>query len=394
MFLPGEAYANAPRDTLVFKMVYRCDVDTLEFSYLDNARVLADIDEYLGSSPKIDSVSIIAFASPEGPYKHNLDLSRNRATHFRDLIISHSPDNLTEDMFRLVTPGENWDGLTQAVEIGYWRNDREQVLRILHASGIGPDTRKWRLKQLDDGYTYDFLIRRFMPDLRNAAAVFFWENGRDFPVLARVEKLEEPGVEFFEQPGALSLQPLVTEPLRAKKVVAALKTNLLYDAVTAVNYSVEVPLRIARQNFSLVYDCYFPWWLSRDNRRCLEYLALGGEARWWFKSSNTLRGHYLGAYAYSGKADLQKDLQACYQFEFASAGLSYGYSMALCSWLNLEFSLSLGYAHVPYRHYVPTEDWQILIIDHSKEGALHYFGPTRACVTLALPISVKYRQKR
>ena len=52
---------------------------------------------------------------------------------------------------------------------------------------------------------------------------------------------------------------------------------------------------------------------------------------------------------------------------------------------DLEFSISAGYAQIPYQHYIPTEDWQILIRDKNKAGTLHYFGPTKAEISLVIP---------
>ena len=52
----------------------------------------------------------------------------------------------------------------------------------------------------------------------------------------------------------------------------------------------------------------------------------------------------------------------------------------------MEFSISGGYAQIPYQHYIPTEDWQILIKDRNNAGTLHYWGPTKAEVSLVIPI--------
>ena len=57
--------------------------------------------------------------------------------------------------------------------------------------------------------------------------------------------------------------------------------------------------------------------------------------------------------------------------------------------LNLEFSISAGYANIPYQHYVPTDDWSYLIKDDNSAGRLHYFGPTKAEISLVFPFTVK-----
>ena len=61
--------------------------------------------------------------------------------------------------------------------------------------------------------------------------------------------------------------------------------------------------------------------------------------------------------------------------------------------LNLEFSISAGYARIPYRHYNPTDDWEILIRDHNKTGVWHYFGPTKIEVALSVPLLIRKKAK-
>ena len=175
-----------------------------------------------------------------------------------------------------------------------------------------------------------------------------------------------------------------------------MKTNLLYDAVTALNFEIEVPIG---ERWSVLYEQYCPWWVSKNNRNCLQFLTFGGEARWWFspktreeasglRRRDALVGHFLGAYGWGGKGDFQVGKIGCYQFDFWSAGLSYGYSMPISKRANLELSISAGYARIPYQHYIPTDDWQILIRDKNDAGVLHYFGPTKVEMSLVIPILV------
>ena len=127
------------------------------------------------------------------------------------------------------------------------------------------------------------------------------------------------------------------------------------------------------------------------------FLSIGGEARWWFASSSDkagrdrFAGHFLGLYSESGKYDFQWHNQLCRQGEFWSAGLSYGYAMPLGKWLNMEFSLSAGYASIPFRGYDPSENYEILWRDPEIVGRVSYFGVTKAQVSLILPITVKLK---
>ena len=75
-----------------------------------------------------------------------------------------------------------------------------------------------------------------------------------------------------------------------------------------------------------------------------------------------------------------------FRSEFMSLGVTYGYAFPIGKWMNLELSVTAGYASIPYRHYIPTPDWSILVRDPSDLGTLHYFGPTKAEVSLVIPI--------
>lgn len=182
-----------------------------------------------------------------------------------------------------------------------------------------------------------------------------------------------------------------------------MKSNLLYDALTWLNYSIEVPF--AGDKFSALLYHQFPWWTwgQNNNEFCIRFLGVGGEARYWFAPKpkpatpkriirDCLVGHYVGVYGESGKWDFERQRDICYQGEYWSAGLSYGYSMPITKHLNLEFSISGGYASIAYRGYTPSHDYSILWRDYSKIGRWHYWGITKLQISLVVPIVVKLKK--
>lgn len=396
-------YDSIPADSSCvvdrFALYYWRDRIDLDEEYLDNQQQMDRIRHYLANSPHIDSITIYAYASPEGVYEHNVWLARKRAEAAKRFVLSHIPEErqFDADRIRLCPMDENWDGLAEELEANYFRNDRERVLDILEAP-VRNDTKKWRLQQLDNGYTYKYIIRNHMPRLRLATWICIWQRPWQEPVGKPVDFA-------VEQPEESPLKPYwgIPEPAPAwkKRTILALKTNLLYDAATALNFAVEVPFN---EKFSLLYEHHCPWWLTGSNRYCLQLLSFGGEFRWWFKPQtrpetsrrvqrDALVGHFLGVYGMGGKFDLQANRTFCYQGEFFSAGLTYGYSMPIAKRVNLEFSISAGYARIPYRHYNPTDDWELLIRDRNKSGVWHYFGPTKIEVALSVPLLVKTKVK-
>lgn len=387
-----------------FALYYWCDRIDLDENYLDNAAQMAHIRRYLAESPRIDSIAIYAYASPEGVYERNRWLSERRAEAAKRYILSNLPagSGFDESVIRLYPMAENWAGLREELEAGYHRADREQVLAILDAD-VRDDTKKWRLQQLDHGLTYKYIIRNHMPRLRMATWICVWVRPEaESPVGKQPDMAVLP-----LQPvrySAVSLpqpQPVAAAQEYDKRTIVALKSNLLYDVVSVLNFAVEFPIT---ERFSVLYEHHCPWWLARSNKYCLEFLSFGGEFRWWFRPQtrpaserlvkrDALMGHFLGLYGWGGKFDFQRKRSACYQGEFFSAGVTYGYSMPVAKRLNLEFSLSVGYASIPYRHYVPSDDWELLIRDRNKVGTWHYFGPTKAEVSLAVPLLIRYKKK-
>ncbi len=389
-----------------FALYYRNDCSDVDEEYLDNAENMAKIRRYLQSSPRIDSITIYAYASPEGVYEHNVMLSKRRTVAARNYILRYlSPSSgLSADKIILRPMEENWTGLYEAVVRDYHRADRARVLSILE-SDVRNDTKKWRLQQLSNGDTYKYIIRHIMPRLRLATWICVWVDPSTIVKRGKVEPVEAPML-WADRPAPAPLAPLSTTilgPARTKRTILALKTNMLYDAATALNFAVE---GVINRNFSILYEHHCPWWVTGSNRYCLELLTFGGEFRWWFKPTtekyasrtdwvkrDALVGHFLGLYGFGGKFDIQANRSGCYQGEIVSFGLTYGYAMPICKRLNLEFSVSVGYANIPYRHYIPTDDYELLVRDRNKQGRTHYVGPTKLEVALVVPILVSCKAK-
>lgn len=123
---------------------------------------------------------------------------------------------------------------------------------------------------------------------------------------------------------------------------------------------------------------------------------MGIEPRYWFRRTpcrDRLSGHFVGIYAMSGKYDFQWRESMCYQGEFWSAGITYGYSMPLGGLFNLELSVSLGWLQSDYVHYNPSAGWEELIRDRDRQGTLGYFGPTKLKASLVLPLSLPLKNR-
>ena len=399
-------HANAETDSVNsnrYALYYYHDRIDLQEDYLDNAVQMERIRNILARSPRIDSIAIYAYASPEGAPNRNDWLARRRAEVARDFILANLPNDsvLLPQNIILHPMGENWEGLYEELEANYHQKNRDRVMKIMRAD-IPAETKKWRLKQLDNGFTYNWIIRHHMPALRLATWLCVYQPIQE--IVAPVIQDYKPDMGTIRI-DTLPLPELLPLPVveKRKSTMFALKTNLLYDALTLLNYSIEVPIT---ERFSALWYHQFPWWRwgEADNQYCIRFLSIGAEGRWWFKPKprpqmgksvqrDKLMGHFVGLYAESGKWDFEWGRDICHQGEHWSVGLSYGYSMPLGRRLNMEFSISVGYASIPYRKYEPSEDYEILWRDPEKHGRWHYFGPTKAQVSLVVPITMKTKRK-
>ena len=402
----GSQNISGERLSEEFTLYFRRNKTNIDPDYLWNRSQEEDICAILSRQHLPDSAFIYAWASPEGHYEHNVWLSRKRAEAARDFILAHS--SMDPSHIVISQQEENWPGLRQAVRQFYDGDNKEDVLDILSRPGLSDNEREQALKALDEGKTYAYLIETLMKPLRSAVIVFHSEPLHIAPAQVEYGYLDFPIPET--QPAA---RPEVTpvqwqepepEPEYDKRTVVAVKTNALYDLALAPNYAIEVPIG---KRFSAQFEHYFPWWATtRELKFCLQYLTLGGEFRWWFAPSpkpetsgrmlrDVLQGHFVGVYGLWGKTDIQWERKlGMYQcYPVLSAGLTYGYSFPITKHWNMELSISAGYARIPYQHYTPSDDWQILWKDNSKQGILHYFGPTQVKVSLVRPIVIKYRTK-
>lgn len=387
------AYGENIGNRYSFLLHFRFDRSELHKDYKTNASEIARLKDFLNTAPAIDSIVVVSYSSPEGNVRYNNELADRRSQtaeqYMRHLLDLHNI-NYAIDMRRQPS-GENWSGLLKELQAHYHRNNRKAVLDIV-ASDRSEEAKKAALRRLDRGDTYNYIVLWYMSRLRYTTGIIVYTKPLTITEMQPLRLTAEPVASAVPA----MLPPLAAEPAKLKmpkalSTIAAVKTNLLFDAVTAVNVAVEVPLS---NKVSALVQLYTPWWLTNDNRKCLQLITLGGEARWWFAPKASPRqgkdhpvGHFLGAYAYSGKTDLQWDNTGRYQADGWSAGLSYGYAMPISRLFNIEFSLAVGYARLQWERYTPSDDWQTLF--HEDAGVLDYLGPTKAEVSLVMPLRIK-----
>lgn len=345
---------------------YATSEDFIRPSYMGNDASMKEIIRILKAG-NVKSLVLEGSASPEGPAKGNERLAKDRVENLKNYILGMFPEM---DGKITVVSKETVSDATNEEDFASMRYARIISMEVEEDAEESAEETVVETALSDGSESTDNTTEVAEPE-KEAEIATETLQGRD--TTAQKEK-----------------RPLNT--------VVALKTNLLFDAVTALNFEVEVPIG---KRFSVMVEDVFPWW-ETGNKYCFQLWEMGVEGRFWFKpweakGTEKLRGFFVGPYVMSGKYDFQFDKSINYQGEFWSAGLTAGYSTPIGKkkWANLEFSLSLGYLQSPYRHYLPTDDYTKLIHDPANDGTFYdiFLYPTKAKVSLVVPLNFHYNKK-
>lgn len=170
-----------------------------------------------------------------------------------------------------------------------------------------------------------------------------------------------------------------------------IKSNLLYDATATFNLGAEFWLS---QRTSLDVSGNWNPWTFNANRKW-KHVLVQPEFRWWTKE--TFRGHFFGLhahYAYYNVGNLPNGpfsrnmKESRYEGWLAGAGVGYGYRWNFARRWALEAEIGVGYAYLDYDKYECGNCGVKLSSD-----TRHYFGPTKAAVSLIYGIgSVKKKE--
>ena len=333
----------------------------------DNAASLAEIVKFLtdvqkDSTLELTSVKFCGSASPEGGPLLNQRLTERRCANMERYVRERV--QLPDAIVSKCECSEMWQKLAYFVE----KSDmpyRDEVLHQIretdeftyNSKGVLVDSRKKRLMDLNYGRTWNYMLDKFFPSIRNASAIL---------VTIR-KKYETPEPEIVEKPVEDTKQTeTVVEPEPIIEVDTttpayfAIKTNMLYDALLVPNVGVEFSLG---KRWSVAADWMYGWW-SRNkqghhiglNAQMLTYdIEFGGKGYMGGKPGGTLwdRMNY-------------------------TIGAEYGYSMPVARRLNIDFSLAAGYMGGRYYEYTPLDGHYVWQATKNRK----WIGPTKVEVSL------------
>lgn len=154
------------------RIQFRLDRSEILVAYKNNAAELRRAKQFLDPILKdsrgdieVQNFSIKGYASPEGTFDHNLQLSQRRAETFRSFLYSMYGSLSKLGHFPAVGMGEDWDGLREAIEESSAVPQKEEVLAIIDFYSIKGGREK-QLMDLHYGIPYKYLLEYFFPPLR------------------------------------------------------------------------------------------------------------------------------------------------------------------------------------------------------------------------------------
>lgn len=371
-------------DTVGVKVYFRQGYSRLQLAFRGNGIRLDEFmrrvsEMYSDSTARLNSIDIVAYASPEGPYTLNRNLARKRAENISAYLRGNMPF-LSGSLFNVQPKGIDWNGLAAMVEASDMRY-RSEVLNILrnvpettYRNGKLVDSRLKRLMDLRGGRPYNYMLEHFFPELRSAGAYVVCDFVRIAQPAIPINKPNEPNEsnganESNESNEVDAAIPVANELPERDYDRWAIKSNALYLAAGVTNiggeyafhphWSVDLPL------------VYSPYTLARTYR--MRFLYIQPEARYWL--DRPMRGHFFGVHLHAGVFNVSLDNRNRYQSEkgFHGAGISYGYAMPLSRRWSMEFTVGVGYAFTKYCTYYNVPNG----IRYEKDIPYHYWGLTK-----------------
>ena len=378
-------YAQNSEEVRIHFRQNRSEIDSTLFQ---NHKNIIRLTEILTDGSQIDSIVIKSWASPEGTLRRNIELSEERAATVRAFITDNLPSGSCTDstFIRTYPMSENWVGLVKEIESRYHRYNRDEVLSILYNPNIKNDVKKWKLRQLENGFTWEYICTLYMPFLRATSVITIYRSLPKAEAKAPTE-VEQKITSVLTSDNTTAVH--VAVPDDAQKVYMAIRTNMLYDV--ALTPTIGVDFHLGR-NWSLGANWTYAWW--HKDSWAYYHRVYGGDInlRKYFGASarrRPLSGHHIGVYAQAFTYDFEYGSTGFLSNFSYGGGLEYGYSLPVSKTLNIDFSIGCGYLGGEYKVYDPIDDHYVWRETRQR----HWYGPTKAEISLAWNIGNKAFRK-
>lgn len=160
-----EAYLNFKISQSVLYPNYRNNTKELQM-VVDMITAFKD-DKYTS----IDTIAIVGYSSPEGYPPFNEKLSHSRALALKEYVVSLK--DLNDHIFTIKSGGEDWNGLVKILQ----GSDMRYGQTVLGIIDDNPSSlvRQKKIKALDNGGVYRYMLQEYYPKLRKAIVTVNYE---------------------------------------------------------------------------------------------------------------------------------------------------------------------------------------------------------------------------
>ena len=157
---------------------YPINKSNIQLDYKDNRNTLTNLSAIINtifesSDSRVTRVVVAGFSSPDGSFAHNDRLAWDRAMSVKEYIVKNTRIK-SKEVF-VYNGSEDWQGLRAMVEASTFY-DKAEILQIIDTVPLFSEDgrRKERIrkiKELNHGITYRYMLRYFFPLLRNSAFI-------------------------------------------------------------------------------------------------------------------------------------------------------------------------------------------------------------------------------
>lgn len=340
------------------------------------------------NSGNLDHIVVYGYASPDGPFINNDKLAEQRCNTIADYISLHA--GIPMSAIRTAPCGVAWESLRVLVSERKFIPAYDKVLRVLdeYIPAACNDQAKSdqcvrRLIAIDEGHTYNWMVKNLFPLLRYSLAVYTSPKAEIPPADEPEENVDSENLEPANvvEPADTVARPAMTVDNIRWFDDLAVKTNLLAYGVLMPNLEIEWK---HFDRWSVAFEAQGAWWSRQNPRKVYRIATWIPEVRYWPISRSKWHGMYVGAFVGYGIYDLDNSKKG-HEGEGYMGGVSLGYMWPISKHFSLEAGLGVGYMRLQDKTYVPLEGHYL----YQMTKNINYFGPLRAKLSLVWRFRVK-----
>ncbi|MFI3320460.1 MAG: hypothetical protein SNH01_06405 [Rikenellaceae bacterium] len=162
--VPSAAHA-AKQQSVDFTIYFQNSSSEIDLNYKDNAEVVTAVKRELRNTQfmqRVDSIVVIASASPDGRETQNITLAWQRAATIKSFVQRHMQGNINISTFSTIN---SWKSLGNYIYKLEDIKNKEEILDIIYDFET-PAECEAELKKLNNGHTWNYLSKEILPYFR------------------------------------------------------------------------------------------------------------------------------------------------------------------------------------------------------------------------------------